>query len=63
MPRPLRIEYAGAVYHGVNGGDRREAIFWDGPEPLGAAEEKAKRIVEEKLTRLRWQKASPTQDG
>ena len=29
MPRPLRIEYAGAIYHVMNRGDRREAIFWD----------------------------------
>lgn len=29
MPRPLRIEYAGAIYHVVNRGDRREPIFLD----------------------------------
>ncbi|MCP5516246.1 MAG: transposase [Verrucomicrobiales bacterium] len=29
MPRPLRIEFAGAVYHVMNRGDRREAIFRD----------------------------------
>ena len=27
MPRPLRIEYAGARYHLMSRGDRREAIF------------------------------------
>ena len=27
MPRPLRIEYAGAQYHVISRGDRREAIF------------------------------------
>ncbi|HEU5072052.1 MAG TPA: transposase, partial [Verrucomicrobiae bacterium] len=27
MPRKLRIEYAGAIYHVMNRGDRREAIF------------------------------------
>ncbi|MBC8094927.1 MAG: transposase [Akkermansiaceae bacterium] len=27
MPRKLRIEYEGAVYHVMNRGDRREAIF------------------------------------
>ncbi|MEY2507597.1 MAG: REP-associated tyrosine transposase [Verrucomicrobiota bacterium] len=27
MPRPLRIEYAGAIYHVLSRGDRREAIF------------------------------------
>ena len=29
MPRPLRIEYAGAIYHVMNRGDRREDIFED----------------------------------
>ncbi len=27
MPRPLRIEYTGAIYHVINRGDRREVIF------------------------------------
>src|SRR5436309_413550 len=29
MPRPLRIEYEGALYHATSRGDRREAIFLD----------------------------------
>jgi REP element-mobilizing transposase RayT len=29
MPRPLRIEYPGAIYHVMNRGDRREPIFKD----------------------------------
>ena len=29
MPRPLRIEYPGAIYHLMNRGDRQEAIFKD----------------------------------
>jgi len=29
MPRQLRIEYPGAIYHVLNRGDRREAIFED----------------------------------
>lgn len=29
MPRPLRIEYAGGIYHVMNRGDRREAIYRD----------------------------------
>ena len=29
MPRPLRIEYPGALYHVMNRGDRREDIFRD----------------------------------
>jgi REP element-mobilizing transposase RayT len=27
MPRKLRVEYEGAIYHVMNRGDRREAIF------------------------------------
>ncbi len=27
MPRPLRIEYPGAIYHVISRGDRRELIF------------------------------------
>ncbi len=27
MARKLRIEYPGAIYHVINRGDRREAIF------------------------------------
>jgi putative transposase len=29
MPRKLRVEYAGAIYHVMNRGDRREPIFLD----------------------------------
>jgi putative transposase len=29
MPRQLRIEYPGAIYHVMNRGDHREAIFRD----------------------------------
>jgi REP element-mobilizing transposase RayT len=29
MPRKLRVEYAGAIYHVMNRGDRREDIFKD----------------------------------
>ncbi len=29
MPRQLRIEYSGAIYHVMNRGDRREMIFED----------------------------------
>jgi len=30
MPRALRPEYAGAIYHVMSRGDRREAIFLEG---------------------------------
>ncbi len=29
MARKLRIEYPGAIYHVINRGDQREAIFHD----------------------------------
>ena len=29
MPRPLRIQFPGAIYHLMNRGDRREPIFHD----------------------------------
>jgi REP element-mobilizing transposase RayT len=29
MARKLRVEYPGAIYHVINRGDRREAIFRD----------------------------------
>ena len=29
MPRKLRIQYPGAIYHVMNRGDQREAIFRD----------------------------------
>ena len=32
MPRPLRIEYAGAICHMMNRGDRRELIAHDDPD-------------------------------
>ena len=32
MPRALRIEYPGAIYHVMNRGDRREEIFKDDPD-------------------------------
>jgi len=34
MARPLRIEYAGAIYHVTSRGDRREAIYLDEKEDL-----------------------------
>jgi len=33
MPRQLRIEYPGAIYHMMNRGDRRETIFQAETQP------------------------------
>ena len=38
MPRQPRLEYAGAVYHVMNRGDRREAIFRDDEDRRGFLE-------------------------
>jgi hypothetical protein len=35
MPRRLRLEYPGAIYHVLNRGDRREPIFRDDLDALG----------------------------
>jgi putative transposase len=32
MARKLRVRYPGALYHVMNRGDRREAIFKDDPD-------------------------------
>ena len=32
MPRPLRMEYAGAIYHVMSRGNRRDKIFRDRPD-------------------------------
>ena len=34
MPRQLRLEYQGAVYHVLARGDRREAIYHDDHDRL-----------------------------
>ncbi len=33
MPRKLRVEYPGAIYHVLNRGDRREPIFKNDADP------------------------------
>lgn len=33
MPRKARVEFAGAAYHLLDRGDRREAIFLDDADP------------------------------
>jgi putative transposase len=35
MARQLRVEYPGAIYHVMNRGDRREAIFQDDKDREG----------------------------
>ena len=40
MPRQLRIQYPGAIYHILSRGDRREDIFHDDVVTLGHLEER-----------------------
>jgi hypothetical protein len=35
MPRKLRVQYPGAIYHVMNRGDRREAIFEENQDRSG----------------------------
>src|SRR5688572_17053354 len=50
MPRPLRVEFAGACYHVINRGNYRRALFSGG----GAAEA-FERVLGETVTRFSWQ--------
>lgn len=50
MPRPLRIQYAGAIYHVLSRGDRREAIFLD-----DADRSEFLRTVGEACVKMSWQ--------
>ena len=34
MPRLMRVEYAGAIYHVLSRGDRKKAIFLDDVDRL-----------------------------
>jgi REP element-mobilizing transposase RayT len=50
MPRPLRIEYEGAIYHVMNRGDRREPIFQDDADRSRFLE-----TLGEACTKTEWQ--------
>src|ERR1043165_7483358 len=50
MPRKLRLEYAGAIYHVMNRGDRREAIFLDDKD-----REEFLRTLGETCAKTGWQ--------
>jgi putative transposase len=50
MPRPLRIEYEGALYHVMSRGDRREAIFLD-----DADRNEFLRTLGEACAKMGWQ--------
>jgi putative transposase len=50
MPRKLRMEYAGAIYHVMNRGNRRENIFWD-----EADRERFLKTLGEACGKTQWQ--------
>jgi REP element-mobilizing transposase RayT len=54
MPRQLRMEYAGAIYHVVNRGDRREDIFRDDLDRQGFL-----ATLEEACQKTEWQGGYP----
>ena len=49
MARPLRIEYAGALYHVTSRGDRQEAIFGDDQDRKAFL-----NVLGEVISRFRW---------
>ena len=51
MPRKLRMEYPGAIYHVVNRGHRREDIFKDDLDRRGFLS-----ALEEACEKTQWQK-------
>src|SRR6266481_5329304 len=50
MPRQLRIEYPGAIYHVMNRGDQREDIFADDDD-----RRRFRSTLEEACTKTEWQ--------
>jgi putative transposase len=50
MPRPLHIEFAGAIYNRMSRGDRREPIFHDDEDRKAFL-----RTLHEACERTRWQ--------
>ena len=50
MPRRLRLEYAGAIYHVLNRGDRREPVFLDDED-----RQKFLKTLGEAATKTGWQ--------
>ena len=50
MPRKLRLEYAGAIYHVMNRGNRRENIFRDDADRRRFLE-----TLDESCAKTQWQ--------
>ena len=50
MDRKLRIQYPGAIYHVMNRGDRREAIFEEDED-----RERLLQTLTEACEKTRWQ--------
>jgi len=58
MARKLRVQYPGAIYHVMNRGDRREAIFKDDQNRARFRDETelehAEKIIQSRLKKLGW---------
>ncbi len=58
MPRKLRVQYPGAIYHVMNRGDRRDAIFAEaeaedgGPVPGQCERQRARPGMSVGVTRV-----------
>ena len=60
MPRQVRIQYPGAMYHVMSRGNRRQEIYLDDIDPPGLPEDVSgdlPRIMSEELGRLGWPEA------
>jgi hypothetical protein len=64
MPRQLRIEYPGAIYHVMSRGDRREDIYHDNVDRQDflrtlaeACQKTGFEVIEEELRQRAWTEA------
>ena len=49
MPRKMRAEFPGAIYHVMSRGDRREAVFLDVTGPAGLYQNLGGGVSENRL--------------
>ncbi len=50
MPRQVRIEYPGAIYHGMARGNRREAIVLDDED-----RDRFRKLLEDLVQQIGWE--------
>jgi hypothetical protein len=54
MPRAMRVEYPGAIYHMMDCADRREDIFINDVDRQNLLKTLKDRILSEQLSRRGW---------